>query len=85
MRYVLLILVACLLSCKPELDTRNLASYKLVFCDSRKPEYVYCDDVFPVLENHGRSVPEFRCDGMNGGRIVKLNVCDTVCISRTGD
>lgn len=85
MRYILLVLVACLVSCMPERDDRTLASYKLVFCDSRKPEFVYCDGPFVYLENYKRSVPEFRCTGMDGSSVVKLNVCDTVCISRTGN
>jgi hypothetical protein len=83
MRYILILIVAMLVSCMLERDDRTIASYRLVYCDARKPEQVYCDGTFVYLDNYKRSVPEFKCSGLDGSNIVKLNVCDTVCIARS--
>lgn len=82
MKYIPMIIIAMLVSCMHERDDRTVASYRLVYCDNRKPEQVYCDGTFVRLENYKRSVPEFMCNGLDGSNILKLNVCDTVCIAR---
>lgn len=83
-KYVACGIILFFMSC--EMDHRTISIYELKFCDNRKPEQVYCSSMFdnsPTIYTHKEAVPVFECKDLGDNYFRKLNVCDTVLISRT--
>lgn len=84
MKYLIILLTLILMSC--ESDNRTISVYELKFCDNRKSEQVYCASSFgmsPNIYTHKEAVPVFECRDLGDNYFRKLNVCDTVLVSRT--
>ena len=83
-KYLLLLLIIGLVSC--ESDDRVISVYTLKFCDDTPSEMVYCASQFgasPIIDTWKQAVPIFRCRNLNDNYFSKLNVCDTILVSRT--